>query len=380
MTGNWKLDYCQRAIAQLPQDGVPWEVLSAEIVRHVRKAVGFDGWCLSLTDPVTALPTAVVGTQGSPLVSCQRRFWQLEYLVPDVCKASALAASGLPVAALSRETGGDLARSQRWDELLRPAGAADELRAILNADGTHWASLALYRVGRPRAGNQFSTDDIRAVEALRGALTVAARAGWAAAPATFGGGAASTDGRAPGADARDDAPATVVVAVDGTLIDATATAEARLARMGVYRQAGYTLLYALLARLTADLDHDGADGTGGPAVASVLTRTADGSWTEVHALPLAGRNGRTGHGRQAAVTIQPAPASRVRAVLLRAYELSERERQVALLAADGMPAKEIATALYISPHTARDHLKTIFRKTRSHSRQELAARLAGSAA
>jgi DNA-binding CsgD family transcriptional regulator len=64
---------------------------------------------------------------------------------------------------------------------------------------------------------------------------------------------------------------------------------------------------------------------------------------------------------------------------LRAYALSERERQVASLAIDGLQAKEIAAALHISPHTAKDHLKAIFRKTRSHARQELAARLGGSA-
>jgi DNA-binding CsgD family transcriptional regulator len=365
MTGKWRLDYCQRAIAQLPRDGVPWEVLSGEIVRHVRRAVGFDSWCLSLTDPVTALPTAVVGTQGSPVASCQRRFWQLEYLVPDVCKASALAASALPVAALSHETGGDLARSQRWDELLRPAGAADELRAVLNADGAPWGSLALYRAGRPGAGNQFSADDIRAVETMRGALTDAARAGWATIPPAVDGGS-------------DGAPATLVATMDGTLTDATPTAEARLARMGLHRQAGYTLIYALLAKLAADMNHDDYGERAGDRVAvSVVTRTADGRWAEVHAAPLVGCSRLGGNGH-AAITIRSAPAPRVRSVLLRALSLSGRERQVAALAADGMSAKDIAATLYISTHTARDHLKVIFRKTRSHTRRELAARLAGS--
>jgi DNA-binding CsgD family transcriptional regulator len=362
MTGNWQLDDCQRAIAGLPRDGVPWEVLSGEIARHLRRALGFDSWCLSLTDPVTGLPTAVVGTQGSPVASCQRRFWQLEYLVPDVCKASALAASVRPVAALSQATGGDLARSQRWDELLRPAGAADELRAVLNADGLTWGSLALYRAGRPGARNQFSADDIRTVASLHDALTVAARAGWAAPPP------AAADGH-PAAAGCDEPPAILITTLDGTLTDGTPTAEAQLARMGVHRQAGYTVVYALLARLTAGMNHD---DHGDQTAVSVLTRTADGRWAEVHAAPLAGN----GH---AAVTIRTAPASRVRSVLLRALALSGRERQVATLAADGMPAKDIAAALYISPHTARDHLKAVFAKTRSHTRHELAARLAGSA-
>lgn len=364
MTARWRLEDSQRAINQLPREGVPWEVLSGEIARQVRRSVGFDGWCLSLTDPGTALPTAVVGTQGSPLTSCQRRFWQLEYLVPDVCNASALAASNLPVAALSQETGGNLARSQRWDELLRPAGAADELRAVLNADGMPWGSLALYRSGRPGAATRFSADDIQAVETLRSALTVAARASWAAAPPAL------ADGD-PDAPACSEDPATLITTLDGTLLDATPTAEAQLANLGVHRQAGYTLLYALLARLTAEMTRDG-ERAGDLTTVRALTRTAAGRWADVHAAPLA----RAGH---AAVTICPAPALRVRSVLLRALALSGRERQVAMLAADGMPAKEIAAVLRISPHTARDHLKAVFSKTQSHTRQELAARLAGSA-
>jgi DNA-binding CsgD family transcriptional regulator len=107
-----------------------------------------------------------------------------------------------------------------------------------------------------------------------------------------------------------------------------------------------------------------------------MTRTTDGRWAELHAAPLAGANGT---GRLAAVTVRPAPAARVRSVLLHAYGLSGRERQVAGLAIAGRQAGDIAAALYISTHTARDHLKAVFRKTESHSRQELAARLGGSA-
>ena len=139
---------------------------------------------------------------------------------------------------------------------------------------------------------------------------------------------------------------------------------------------GYTMVYALLARLAADMNSDPAGRAGDRAALSAVTRTADGRWAVLHAAPLTGRGGGARH---AAVTIQPAPPTRVRTVLLHAYALTERERQVATLTIDGMPPKEIAAALYISPHTARDHLKAIFRKTRSHTRQELAARLGGAA-
>jgi DNA-binding CsgD family transcriptional regulator len=350
MTATWKLDRCRRAIGQLRRDGLPWEVLSGEIVRHVHRVVGFDGWCLSVNDPVTALPTAAVGTDSSPVACCQRRFWQLEYRVPD---PGCLARARRPVTVLSHVTGGEPGRSRRWDELLRPAGAGDELRAVLSLGGLHWGALALYRAGK---GTGFSAEDIRSVESLLGTLAAAARASWTACPA----------GPADG----DAAPATLIGTMEGRLIGATPEAESWLTGMGRYRQAGFTLVYALLARLAADLDRHGNDS----ASASVVTRTADGRWAELYAAPLAGLGGR---GQRAAVTIRPAPSARVRGVLLYAYALSERERRVAGLAIAGLPARDIASVLYISPHTARDHLKSIYGKTRSHTRQELAARLGG---
>ena len=64
-------------------------------------------------------------------------------------------------------------------------------------------------------------------------------------------------------------------------------------------------------------------------------------------------------------------------MLIRAHALSGREVQVARLLLEGRPVGDIAAALFISPHTVRDHLKAIYRKTRSHTRHQLAARLSG---
>jgi DNA-binding CsgD family transcriptional regulator len=64
-------------------------------------------------------------------------------------------------------------------------------------------------------------------------------------------------------------------------------------------------------------------------------------------------------------------------VLTRAHALSDREEQIARLVLEGLQVADIATALYVSPYTVRDHLKAIYRKTRSHTRHQLAARLSG---
>ncbi|MCC5987328.1 MAG: helix-turn-helix transcriptional regulator [Pararhodobacter sp.] len=59
--------------------------------------------------------------------------------------------------------------------------------------------------------------------------------------------------------------------------------------------------------------------------------------------------------------------------------LSPREAEVAAAYATGQGYRDIAAALGISPHTARNHIRTIFRKLGIGSKLELAARLKKSA-
>jgi hypothetical protein len=167
MRASWKLDRCRRAVERLSEPELRWEVFSGELIAQLRPAVGFDGWCAALADPDTGLP-AVAVAEDSPVACCQRRFYQLEYQIPDISTEEAPAPCGRPVAVLSDVTGGDLARSRRWDELLRPAGTADELRAALEADGTRWGSLTLYRAA---PGGWFPDDETRLVGSLHSAAT-----------------------------------------------------------------------------------------------------------------------------------------------------------------------------------------------------------------
>ncbi len=59
----------------------------------------------------------------------------------------------------------------------------------------------------------------------------------------------------------------------------------------------------------------------------------------------------------------------------RADGLTHREREVALLVADGLRSREVAERLDIAPQTVKSHLKTIFDKLGVRNRVELAKRL-----
>jgi DNA-binding CsgD family transcriptional regulator len=67
-------------------------------------------------------------------------------------------------------------------------------------------------------------------------------------------------------------------------------------------------------------------------------------------------------------TPTPAPASA-------ADGLTQREREVALLVADGLRSREVAERLGIASQTVKSHLKTIFDKLGVRNRVELARRL-----
>jgi DNA-binding NarL/FixJ family response regulator len=67
----------------------------------------------------------------------------------------------------------------------------------------------------------------------------------------------------------------------------------------------------------------------------------------------------------------PSVSDRIGAGLARL--LSAREQDVLMALSAGLSAKEIAEQLGISPHTARNHTKSVYRKLGLHSRSELFA-------
>ena len=73
--------------------------------------------------------------------------------------------------------------------------------------------------------------------------------------------------------------------------------------------------------------------------------------------------------------IEPAKAAEIAPIIVQAYELSSREREITQLIALGLATAEIAERLHLSVHTVRDYVKAIFAKVGVSSRGELVAKL-----
>ena len=236
VASTWTLDRTRGALENLSRARLGWPAFGDEVARHLRRSTGFDGWCVMQTDPDTLLPARALAAGSA--TTAPRRIWQIEFHVPDVCKLAYLARGGQRVSTVNAATGGDLARSPRWDEIMRPAGITDELRAALVSDGRCWGSLSLFRA----AARPFTDEDIRHVTEVLAAIAACTRAAWttmdlpsAAAPAASG-------------------PGTIIVTADGTLVTATPAAVSWLARLGLAGKpaSGLALIYPVIVRATAD--------------------------------------------------------------------------------------------------------------------------------
>jgi DNA-binding CsgD family transcriptional regulator len=110
------------------------------------------------------------------------------------------------------------------------------------------------------------------------------------------------------------------------------------------------------------------DGT--EAMARARVRTKAGRWLVLHGSLTAGEpQGRT------AVIIERAPAVAIAPLIVQAYGLSERERQVVQCVLHGLSTQEIAAELYISPYTVQEYLSAIFDNVGVRNRRELVGRV-----
>ena len=362
-------DRARSALTRLAGAGLDNDSFRYEAVAVLRQAVGFDWWCWPLLDPGTRLPTRYAGVESPADEDC-RRFCRL-VIDPGAWgdlgawaggrnrgTGPARAPRAPAVAAISTATGGDLSRDLLWREMLGPAGASDVLNVMLPAGGMYWGQLHL---GRDRPGRWFSEDDERLLTGLAPLIAARLRDGL----------------RAPRpqeeAGPDSDEPGTIFLGADLALVGATDEAWRWIGRMGMPRLNDAEPLpgfvYAVAARVAASANQP-------PKPARVRLQDAFGRWAVVRAAQLTHGTSPGAQGGYA-VTLEQARSEDLAPLLMRAWALSPRERDVARLVIDGLSNEEIAAALFISANTVRDHLKAIFGKTGVTRRRALTAALAG---
>jgi DNA-binding NarL/FixJ family response regulator len=75
------------------------------------------------------------------------------------------------------------------------------------------------------------------------------------------------------------------------------------------------------------------------------------------------------------VVVECAKSTDVAPIIIEAYGLSPRERDVVRAIARGLSTPDIATELFLSSHTVRYYIKTVFEKVGVSTRGELVAKL-----
>ncbi len=315
----------------------------------LRRAVPFDGFCSMTVDPATMLLTSHIA-HDSVRPEDVPRLGRNEFLEEDVNKFGVLARAPRPAGVLTDATGDRRVSSSRYRDILQPNGFRDELRFTLLDDDACWGWVALYR--REQTVD-FEVADAEFVASLTQLLAQGLRRAILLAAV-------------PTAD-EPDAPGLILLAPGGKVEAITSAAERWLSLLiatgpakgdlpAVVNGVAYRALLA-------------ARG-GSPEGARARVPTSGGTWLVVHGSVV----GDPAEGRTA-VILEVARAAEIAPLIVAAYGLTTREREVTQLVLHGLSTAEIAERLYLSEYTVQDHLKVIFEKVGVRSRRELVAQI-----
>ncbi|HET8651608.1 MAG TPA: LuxR C-terminal-related transcriptional regulator [Gaiellaceae bacterium] len=336
---------CRERLARLAESDLDRDSLRFEAIADLQRTIGFDRWCWPLSDPDSLLPNSGLALHDyGPRVP---RSLELEYSGDNYAAKHVVARRAVPAASLGLDTEGDLARSSRWDEVLRPVGIGDVAIAACRDSLGCWGWIEAYR---DQADRRFDEQEVALLWNVAAALGSALRR--------------SVVGPRRGDDGRRSPPGVVVLDVNYRPVSWTASAREWMdALPGAQIVAAWGMLPSIVYP-AATLARSR------PNAARSLVQAVDGRWVMIEAARLEGE--RDG---EIAVNLRSARPSETFRLLCRAFALSRREREVVSLLVVGLDTRAVAKRLFISPHTVQDHLKSIFEKVGIHSRRELLATL-----
>ncbi|CAM5641106.1 helix-turn-helix transcriptional regulator [Streptomyces pilosus] len=337
--------------ARAAQSARSVEEFFGAVKRVIRPALRFDICACLTVDPQTLMNTGGDYRDGLP-PAMMPRMLDIEYREGDANDLSDLAARRTPVGLLSRETSGNLDLSPRYRDIMRPLGFRDELRVLLRDRHGAWGALIM---GRADDAPPFGSPELTVAAALVQPLGDALRRLHLTRLAEE-----STAGPAPGL---------VLLDSDHQVVHGTPTVATwfdDLAHADAVPPGGSGLPPAVYALAAAVQD------AGAAASRTSWMHSRRHGRIRLHAWRL--HEPAAASARTAVVVERAGPTEHI-ALIVAAYGLTPRERDITALVLRGRTTADISRSLGLSPHTVQDHLKAVFDKTGVRSRRDLTATL-----
>lgn len=355
------------AVTEVARSASSADELLEDLAEVLHRAVPHDGAGWFGVDPVTLLAAAPSRVENLDPDFCSM-YWHLEFHEQDFGSFTDLA-RGDSARALRLSLDDRPARSVRYREFMAPQGFEDELRAAFRTGDAVWGVVDLYRAS---ADHPFTVEDVEVLTSMSSVVGAALRdhvryvTPWLGQPNAPGLVVIDGEGRAVSSNAEAHLWLRDLWACTATDCDPAPTS-LDLADLRDCDQAVPTPLYALAARARAF-----AEGRE-RVPARLRLRDRRGRWLVLHASAMAAPDGAD--GGHVAIVIEAAKSAEVAPIIIEAYSLTPRERDVLGAIARGGSTAEIAAQLFLSPHTVRDYVKTVFEKVGVSSRNELVAKL-----
>jgi len=332
----------RRDVAALAASGLGVTDLHAAAIKLMGHDVKAELTCWAAIDPETLVISTMTSGETRIPHEYEPLLAEAEYSPQEPHTFASMARRREAYRRLSDLPLQDHDRSARFRNVWRPLGMQQELRVLFTSDGACWGAAGLVR-----AGKDFTDREVEFFTAVAPALAAATRLAVRA----------EISGRTQAIR-----PAIVVLDSHGHLRSATPEAERwreRLDEIAPYR---FTVVMRIMS--------GGARGAASGGFRARI-RDARGQWVLLQASPLVGGD----DDGEVAVSIEPVAGEQLVGMLLAAYDLSPREKDVCRQVIAGYPTADIASHLFVTANTVQDHLKSVFAKTGVRSRGELVARL-----
>lgn len=338
---------------ELVRAGFDVPTFAAALVDLLSRFIPHSAACVVTLDPATKLLTGSYKFGGLANAHDDDELWaQIEYGTSDPTRMKQIARQRVSALATSQLPGGTT-DSIRMRELVHPAGYSDELRMVAMEGDYAWGGVNLFRASDERP---FDAEEVALLSSLSGLVVTGLQ------------NALVMDSAQLSVASSAHGPAVLMVSEDNQLTQVSMGSNELLSNLvdELHRSPATAVIAGLVTAA-----HRFAHGETS-LLPRVRLRAPSGKWLIAQALPLASTEQPSG---DVIVMIDEARSPDVSSLITSSFGLTSRESEVAELALQGMDTKGIAAALFISPYTVQDHLKSIFDKAGVRSRRELMAKV-----